>query len=1056
MKKRIFYLASVALAAGLAACSNEDLEYTSGYDLKSNELAATIQEAENTSTRVNIDDEAALRWDNGDQIGVFGDDNKGNYLYTLAKSDGAKGVFKTAVTTSFTPALAYYPYDSEGAKSIDDAESYIYFTLKGTESNPAIYSADKKVEIPMVGTISNQDIKFKNVSALVKLTVVNMPAKYTRAQLTAINGNKLAGSGYVDVADLANNEKPVLKLDQTDISNSSTTIIQKDAQASAFQTEQGGTYDFYFIVPEGNYSSGLAFELYKPAEAPNAAVTKRVYTRKGSIKANTLYEKTLRFEGDELQDDTYGEYNDQLAAGNDLTATLTKSGTLFIPASDKDSITVNLNIQEISNTEATTVTIKEASENASTPKVHINLVSGTSASSKLVIDLPNSAVTLEPRAADTKAATRADDPTVTLATLTATTAKDVLFISKGITVTAAITMGGGYVYQQSGATLNDTPVSKATSNNYGEGKVYLFKEGGSSDDAQDNYAVATIATYKLMFPKTGTIKVEEGTSTLTNPATIGKGQTVTLDLNGQTMTADATSEVIIVDGGTLNITDSSTGTAGKIQENSTTGVDVTPAIKVINGGTVTLEKVAISNAAGVAVTVDGSGSTFTLKSGSISSKSDADVISVDNGGKATINDATLAITGDIDVKNGSADIKALSFGALKVNGANAEVKVVAGTTGAVTVTNAKTVNIEAATSLGATTVTAGDVTLKATTAATTVTVNGGSVDLTAATVGALVVANDGSLTLKDGAATAGVTVTGGTNKQATFKVEKGTISQSTSNAAIAASADAKVVISGGTITGNGTDAALQLTGKSEATISGTAELVSGTGNVVDIKTASDDANKVTLNIEGSPVLRAAATGSVNAIATDASSAKAVINISGGTFGKYTTTSGGKETSTELATAVDLESGTLNISGGTFEGQTSAITVVDGTLNVTGAASFKSAGNVISAVSTTKSANINLAGEGATYEATSAVDDLTNPAKGFAVFNYSSSTALIGTIAISKGKFIGDIASDKGTHFIDGGTFQNCDYLNLNDRPYLYVALGKSLVYNSTQKYFEVK
>jgi hypothetical protein len=560
-----------------------------------------------------------------------------------------------------------------------------------------------------------------------------------------------------------------------------------------------------------------------------------------------------------------------------------------------------------------------------------------------------------------------------------------------------------------------------------------------------------------MFPKTGTIKVEQGTGTLTNPTTIGKGQTVTLDLNGQTMTAGDTSEVIIVDGGTLNITDNSTGTAGTIQENSTTGVDGTPAIKVINGGTVTLEKVAISNAAGVAVTVDGSGSTFTLKSGSISSVINNDVISVDNGGKATINDATLAITGDIDVKNGSADIKALSFGALKVNGANAEVNVVAGTTGEVTVTNAKTVEIEAATSLGATTVAAGDVTLKATTAATSVAVSGGSVDLTATTVGALSVTNDGSLTLKDGAATAGVTVTGTTGKQATFKVEKGTIASGTDAiAAIVASTDAKVVISGGTITGRTSGAALQLTGKSEATISGSAELVSGTGNVVDIKSANADASKATLNIEGSPVLRAATTGSVNAIATDASSAKAVINISGGTFGKYTTTSGGTETSTELATAVDLKAGTLNISGGTFEGQTSAIEVTAGTLNVTGAASFKSAGNVISATSTSSSANINLAGEGATYEATSAVDDLTNPTKGFAVFNYNSSTALIGTIAISKGKFIGDIASDKGTHFIDGGTFQNCDYLNLNDRPYLYVALGKSLVYNSSEKYFEVK
>jgi hypothetical protein len=330
--------------------------------------------------------------------------------------------------------------------------------------------------------------------------------------------------------------------------------------------------------------------------------------------------------------------------------------------------------------------------------------------------------------------------------------------------------------------------------------------------------------------------------------------------------------------------------------------------------------------------------------------------------------------------------------------------------------------------------------------------------LTATTVGALSVTNDGSLTLKDGAATAGVTVTGTTGKQATFKVEKGTIASGTdATAAIVASTDAKVVISGGTITGRTSGAALQLTGKSEATISGSAELVSGTGNVVDIKSANADAGKATLNIEGSPVLRAAATGSVKGIAVDATTSTAVeINVKGGTIGKYTTTTEGKETSTELATAVDLKAGTLNISGGTFEGATSAIEVTNGKLNVTGAASFKGA-NVISATTKDSTPTINLTGA-ATYTATGKVD-LDTPTSGFAIYNHdktASQVAGITSLNIEAGTFVGDVISDQATHFISGGTFQNCDYLKINNHDYLYVVLGKTLEYNSSKGYFEVK
>jgi hypothetical protein len=161
----------------------------------------------------------------------------------------------------------------------------------------------------------------------------------------------------------------------------------------------------------------------------------------------------------------------------------------------------------------------------------------------------------------------------------------------------------------------------------------------------------------------------------------------------------------------------------------------------------------------------------------------------------------------------------------------------------------------------------------------------------------------------------------------------------------------------------------------------------------------------------------------------------------------------KKTETAQGTAIaqSQADGSLTITGGTILAAT-AIDITNGSLAVTGTGTVDIQGTttVISATSTSNKANINLENANATY---TAGDKVTGTAgSGYVLYN-TDNTAVIGTLSISKGNFVGDVKSDKGEEFISGGTFSKCS--NLYDNQKTYLKEGRILSYDEPNERWTV-
>jgi hypothetical protein len=320
-------------------------------------------------------------------------------------------------------------------------------------------------------------------------------------------------------------------------------------------------------------------------------------------------------------------------------------GTIYIPVTDKESQLDSLTI-EIAHVGEGPLVVKpiKTDENSYAPKkVIIKASNYTPAATKenqnptmedvtLTINLPKSAVTLD----------KLEDAGVTLATVTSTTAPNVLRLRSGVTI-SAITVSAGNVLVQKGATI--TAVTSGT--------FYKFDDTATEVSTESNVTTAPVSIYHLLFPANGDkITLPTNGFTVTGQAIeIGKGDKVEIDLNGKTLKANTAINVIKVsgEGAQLTIKDTNdTETPGEITSDQTGNA----TILVEEGGKVILEKGKLANtgASGTVVSLTGKNSKIEVTGGTIVGGTGTPVaIAADKEAAVELNGATVDVTGNVAI-----------------------------------------------------------------------------------------------------------------------------------------------------------------------------------------------------------------------------------------------------------------------------------------------------------------------------------------------------------------------------------------------------------------------
>lgn len=253
MKKSFITLAALSILA-LASCEKKDITTLPDFEKE----ISFVAELEADATKATLSDELDFSWDADEKIGVWADrpDLSNLYLYSFTNTAeaGPKGTFNGNYRAANVYKCAVFPLESAGQN-----DSY-FFDIPAQHSN---YASGKFVS-PMIAAIvsgtvderiSYENLKFKHVFGMVKLTVTGLPVGTSSLSWTNLGANPINGKYPLIEANLSG-EDILSAVDFASVTNSSkTTTFSFPALTSREDMV------FYVPLPAGTYEAGFKIEI---------------------------------------------------------------------------------------------------------------------------------------------------------------------------------------------------------------------------------------------------------------------------------------------------------------------------------------------------------------------------------------------------------------------------------------------------------------------------------------------------------------------------------------------------------------------------------------------------------------------------------------------------------------------------------------------------------------------------------------------------------------------------------------------------------------------------
>lgn len=219
-----------AMALTVFSCNNEEL--VERPVLKGNTTIVATIGGGGSSTRTTINDKYQILWQAEDAFGMFDEDNSLTKFSYASGAGTTTATFTGDIATGEQGAYAVFPYKetmtiNDGTLTMELPAQFTYITA----SNGPMYA---KVEEDNLNQLS-----FKHMAALIKLTVNKIPAEATTFKITA--SNYIAGTCTANLKE----EYPVLKVSSGDEA-SNEVIVTLPAETET-------TRIFFVPLPIGTY-----------------------------------------------------------------------------------------------------------------------------------------------------------------------------------------------------------------------------------------------------------------------------------------------------------------------------------------------------------------------------------------------------------------------------------------------------------------------------------------------------------------------------------------------------------------------------------------------------------------------------------------------------------------------------------------------------------------------------------------------------------------------------------------------------------------------------------
>ena len=516
-------------------------------------LIATIENSAITKASLNEnenDNSLNVVWQANDSIAVLykkGDGTILNTVYRLESGTGTtEGVFALSKRnsqpsipdiTGATMVAAVYPCNWDA--TYDESTNTITGVKLPASYNLNIIGTTTKAPMAYIG--SEGKVLFKNVGALVKVKVNNVPSSYNSVELSSAT-SKLSGSYKIS---FDNNGVPVASMTDDAANGNSVTFVVSDANRS-----------FYFPILPGTYTD-LTVKTKGESVEPIVLIAPKELTATRSNYYNTNTSLTNVTSQSELTSAITG-------AGTDINVKVDEAlNSVSLPSTEAEK-TVTLAFT--SETENITVTQADGETVAG----NVNIIANTANNvdnRELSITLPNSTVEVSGNS--------------TYANITASTADNTLILGKGVNAKKVTVIKGNIKVNKDAYLDNIDFISE------GQTVVVIDNGGTISDNVRGNSRVTVMSDAEWNLKnaiKTGVTEITLSEDiNLSSPVAVSRDLTV--NLNGKSIKCKS-SDVFVVTAGTLTI--NGNGLVYGSEDNSSSSCAVWAKENgkvIINGGT---------------------------------------------------------------------------------------------------------------------------------------------------------------------------------------------------------------------------------------------------------------------------------------------------------------------------------------------------------------------------------------------------------------------------------------------------------------------------------------
>ena len=240
---------------------------------------ATFADPSAPDTKVFLNDEWKLRWNEGDAITVFNRNDQNQAFNATVKQDGAAADFTPASGdgvgsgNAVSHIYAVYPYQSAATISSSGALS---LTLPAQQAYYGGNSFGQGANT-MVSVTDDENLVFKNAGAYLELKLYGTDVNITRVSLTGNDGEKLAGDATVTVDS---NGLPTVSMGNTAIK----TVEMICSNPVTIGSSAADYTSFVLVIPPVTFSKGFTILV----EADNGGSFKKSTAKSVAIERNKV------------------------------------------------------------------------------------------------------------------------------------------------------------------------------------------------------------------------------------------------------------------------------------------------------------------------------------------------------------------------------------------------------------------------------------------------------------------------------------------------------------------------------------------------------------------------------------------------------------------------------------------------------------------------------------------------------------------------------------------------------------------------------------------------